>query len=208
MKPIRPVLDEIIDTLPEGGQWCSEEKATTLAAMVFALRPKTVVEVGVWMGGSAIPLGIAMKATEVPGARLWAIDAWSPDASVAGQVNPADAKWWSEAPHEAAYQKFLHRIAKHELEDIVVACRSDSSKVNPPFAIEILHIDANHGEQVRADAQRFAPHVVSGGLVIMDDVGWSGGHVKGAVDWLTDHGFTVLYKLDPGLVLQRWKEVP
>jgi predicted O-methyltransferase YrrM len=80
----KQIVTEIESAMtPANVGWCSLEKATTLAAIITGLRPKVVVELGVWMGGSAIPMAIALHA--VGKGQLVAIDAWSTEASVSGQ---------------------------------------------------------------------------------------------------------------------------
>jgi predicted O-methyltransferase YrrM len=83
---------EVEDAAPEGGDWCSADKAVQLAALVIEHRPQVVVELGVWMGGSAIPMANALG-------KLLAIDAWSTEASVAGQEG-VNATWWQEVGDE------------------------------------------------------------------------------------------------------------
>ena len=50
-----------IEALPMIGDWCPLDKAKTLAAMVLALRPAVVVEIGVWRGSSLLPMALALK---------------------------------------------------------------------------------------------------------------------------------------------------
>lgn len=202
---IREVMEQIEATLSDGGQWCSLEKAQTLASMVFALRPRTIVELGVWLGGSLIPMALAMKALGgKSGERIvYAIDPWLPSASVVGQ-NEVDAQWWAGVNHEGAYKAFCMRLDQFELWPFVNVVRSTSDAAEiPPTVIDLLHVDGNHGPQVRSDAERWAPHVGIGGICIMDDIGWSGGHVLGATQGLQHMGFRMLYDLPPGVVLQR-----
>lgn len=61
MISLRSLLDEIARCLPEGGEWCTLDKAETLAAMIVAARPRLVVEIGVWEGGSLIPMLLALQ---------------------------------------------------------------------------------------------------------------------------------------------------
>jgi predicted O-methyltransferase YrrM len=69
--------------------------------------------------------------------------------------------------------------------------------------IDILHHDANHGPQVVADVERWIPSIRVGGLLIIDDLDWSGGHVIRARDRAIASGFAELYALGTGCVMQR-----
>lgn len=195
---------EIEDAAPEGGDWCSADKAVQLAALVIEHRPQVVVELGVWMGGSAIPMAIALRHLGV--GKLLAIDAWSTAASVAGQEG-VNATWWQEVGdegHERARQTFLRRLKKHAIEPYrceVLRQRSDEAPVPP--VIDILHHDANHGPQVVADVERWAPRVRDGGILILNDLGWPGGHVRRARDRALALGFVDQYPLGSGCVMQR-----
>ncbi len=195
---------EIEDAAPEGGDWCGSDKAVQLASLVIELRPQLVVELGVWMGGSAIPIAVALRHLGV--GQLMAIDAWSTEASVAGQEG-VNATWWQSVGaegHERAYQTFLARLKKHRIAPercVVLRQRSDETAVPP--AIDIFHHDANHGPQVVADIERWAPAVRVGGLLILNDLGWPGGHVRRARDRALELGFVEQYPLGAGIVMRR-----
>lgn len=188
--------------------WCSLEKATTLASIILALRPQVVVELGVWMGGSALPMAIALSA--VGAGQLVAVDAWSVQASVLGQE--ADhLKWWGETMgeggHEEAYQTFVKKLVKHSIpSERCRVVRQGTDEAAVPPIIDVLHHDANHGPQAVADIERWAPSVRVGGLLIIDDLDWPGGHVVRARDRALRMGFVEIYALDKGCVLQRVTE--
>jgi len=195
---------EIEDAAPEGGDWCDVDKAVQLASLVLEHRPEVVVELGVWRGGSAIPIAIALRYLGV--GQLVAIDAWDVEASVAGQEG-VNATWWrslGDEGHELAHQTFLRRLEKHAIEPYrceVLRQRSDEAAV--PFTIDILHHDANHGPQVVVDVERWAPSVRVGGLLILNDLGWPGGHVRRARDRALELGFVEQYPLGAGVVMLR-----
>jgi len=186
--------------------WCSLEKASTLVSIALALRPKVVVELGVWMGGSAIPMAIALRS--LGDGQLVAIDAWSTDASVAGQDEPAHLTWWGqtmgESGHQRAFETFLRRLITHgiSLERCAVH-RQRTDEADIPAVIDVLHHDANHGPQVVSDIERWAPAVRVGGLLVIDDLDWAGGHVIRARDRAAELGFDELYALGTGCVMQR-----
>lgn len=211
---MRKLLEDIERTLPEGGDWCSLEKATSLATLVVGLRPKLVVEIGVWMGGSLVPMLLAMKYLRdelgdpgMTGARVVAIDPWSPDASAAGQ-NDVNRAWWGNVDHEAAYQRFRDRLVTYRLGDLCAVLRMTSTAA-PAFApIDLLHVDGNHADQAYRDVEKFCPHVRVGGICVLDDVAWDGGHVARGLSLAKELGFSPLYDLAPGIVLQRRARTP
>lgn len=185
----------------EGGDWCSADKALQLASLVVELRPAIVVELGVWMGGSALPIAIALRHLGV--GQLTAVDAWSAKDSAAGQEG-VNATWWQSVDHRHARKTFMARLKKHEISEErcrVLFQRSEEAVV--PQAIDILHHDANHGPQVVADVERWAPAVRLGGLLILNDLEWPGDHVRRARDCAIALGFVDQYPLGTGIVMQR-----
>lgn len=205
------LAEEVAATLPSGGDWCSLHKAQTLAALVLGLRPRTCVEVGVWTGGSLIPVLLALRALgrveqEVHGCvvkrRALAIDAWSAEASCVDQSS-ADQVWWGRVDHEAALQTFLTRLSDLELSYLCDVVRASSDRAPVPARIDLLHLDGNHGAQAVRDVERFGSAVAVGGVLVLDDLDWSGGHVAWARDRALELGFESRYPLGTGVVLQR-----
>ena len=201
---LKALFAEVEEALPEGGDWCSLEKAMALVTLVVGLRPRVVVELGVWMGGSAIPMAIALR--HLGSGKIVAVDAWSPAASMAG-MEEVNAKWWGEkvgaAGHDNAFQAFTDRIKKHKLGTRCLARRQRTDEAPVPALIDLLHHDANHGPQAVADIERWAPSVRVGGILVLDDVHWTGGHVERALEVAVGLGFVELYRLGTGCVMQR-----
>lgn len=202
---LKALFAEVERVLPEGGDWCSLEKAMALVALVVSLRPRVVVELGVWMGGSAIPMAIALR--ELGFGKLVAVDAWSSEASISGQRG-ANAQWWGEtigaAGHELAFQTFVSRLKRHGIHGgRCVVHRQSTIEATVPEVIDVLHHDANHGPQVVGDIERWAPAVRLGGFLVLDDLNWEGGHVQRALELALELGFVELYRLGTGCVMQR-----
>jgi hypothetical protein len=204
-------LFQQIKIAQEPGAWTELDKNQGLAAVIVALRPKVVVEIGVWSGGSMIPQLLALKHLG-QGVGI-AIDAWSADASIEGQVDPANVEWWShQTPHDDAFSKFCMRMDQFGVRDVckVIRKRSDDVDMGELIStygeIGLLSVDGNHGDAAVRDVQRFAPFVNIGGIMALDDVNWSGGYVQRARMHAIDKlGFRQLYKLGShgGCFLQR-----
>lgn len=192
------LFDTLDHVVQQVSGWCSQEKAQTLASMVLATRPEICVEIGVWYGRSLLPVALALK--QAGRGKIIGIDPWRAEASVAGQVNPADQEWWNRQDiHEAAYQIFLTNIHGFEVEDFVEIRRLRSDEFEPPREIGVLSVDGNHGDQSIEDIKRYAPRVRYGGFLVADDLNWSGGSVARAMTLLPDMGFKELYRVEkPG----------
>jgi predicted O-methyltransferase YrrM len=208
-------MAEIQESLREGGEWCDLQKAHALAAIVAGLRPRVVCEIGVWMGGSLLPMAIAMRSVstiERAGGRtpeprrIVAIDPWAASESCVGQAG-ADEAWWRSVDHDAALAVFRARLDHHGVRDLVEIVRLPSGGAPVPEGIGLLHVDGNHAEQAVRDVERFAPAVSAGGILVLDDLSWSGGHVAAARDAAREMGFATLYPLGTGVVMQRVVEI-
>jgi predicted O-methyltransferase YrrM len=193
-------MNEIEAVTPDGGDWCSIDKATTLAALIVSLRPTTVVEIGVFLGGSAIPMLLALRA--VGAGRLVAIDPWSTDAALAAE-NDENAAWWRSIDFESIYDRFHARLVRHGVAGICDVRRAKSDDVDPPVTIDLLHVDGSHTEQAIRDVQRFASRVLFGGFCVLDDLNWQGNGVRRAHALARQMGFVDRYELGTGVVMQR-----
>lgn len=174
--------------------WCPLRKAHDLAMAVLVLRPKVVVELGVWGGKSLLPMALACQS--IGSGKVYAVDPWSAAASIENYDKP-NVDWWGKQDHEAVYSAFVNSVRELALDTVVEIARVKSKNFSPKADIDLLHVDGNHSEVALADVNRFAPVVRIGGLVCMDDVGWSTGGVPTvakAVAKLLKLGFTELYR--------------
>lgn len=188
------LFNRITQELPYITGWCPQEKAFDLAAAVVALRPEIVVELGVWGGRSLFPMAMACEA--VSKGTVYAIDPWSPAASVEGYDAP-NVEWWGKQDHEGVYRAFIQKMDRLGLRQRIEVVRSKSDDVTPPKHIGLLHIDGQHTVQATRDVERYAVNVRMGGIVCMDDLGWTvdgDAKVAHAADRLLSFGFTELFR--------------
>jgi len=195
------LFEQISTLVPSLGGWTSVPKAQTFAGLILSYRPMISVELGVWMGRGALSLALAHK--DIGKGMVYAIDAWSPEASVEGQINEADRKHWGSANHEAAYQSVLKNVQVLGVQNCTTVIRKRTRDVEPPDGIGFLIIDANHGNEAVDDVKKWAPRVLSGGFVYCDDLEWAGGGVLRAVAHLRSMGFRELYPIETGMMFQR-----
>jgi len=161
--------------------WCSEYKATVLIDLIEELKPKTVVEIGVFGGKSLIPMGVALKALRL--GVIYGIDPWTQESSAVGMEGDHKT-YWESIDHEQIFSSVKTSIRKLKLQDHVRLIKQTSAKATPPSDIDLLHVDGNHSEEAAYfDVLKWVPYVRKGGIVVFDDISkWEG--TKKAVDWL------------------------
>jgi hypothetical protein len=73
----------------------------------------------------------------------------------------------------------------------------------PPSECQLLHVDGNHSAQAIKDVERFGAVVTVGGVMILDDLDWSGGAVRTAWSRAKEMGFEDIGPLGTGVMMQR-----
>lgn len=194
------LFQQIENTIPKIGGWCTIERAQLLAASVVALRPSNCTIIGVWAGRDLFAMALACQ--KIAHGACHGIDPWAPSASKDGQTGQ-HLKWWSEADHESIYQAFLKKTYELGLQNIIRTHRMTSDEYEPTEEIGLLVVDGNHGPTVLRDAERFAAKVPVGGLCLLEDVNWPGGAVIRAINVLQGYGFKSLYRVDDAEMFQR-----
>jgi len=174
--------------------WMVFEKLEWFRKIYEEIQPKVAVESGVFYGMSAITQGLIIKELGLD-CQLYAIDAWSKEASTEGSNSEANNEWWSNLNYEEIYLSFLHSIRKFELEGIVIPIRAKSvDAINVlPKHIDCLHLDSNHSfEVVSKEIELYAPRVH--GYIVADDNRWV--EMRGAAEGLLNYGFTKVHQHD------------
>jgi predicted O-methyltransferase YrrM len=161
--------------------WCLVERALEMAQLVIEHQPSTIVEIGVFAGGSLIPQALALK--EIGTGRIYGIDPWSRQAAVEqvftdGKTLAADEeiarKWWEEVDLERMHLLCMQGIWNHALEQHAVVIRARSEHCPELFnEIDVLYIDGSHSEEASCrDVELYLPKVACAGFVWIDDANW------------------------------------
>ena len=198
MKELYWQIDDWMTLNPDG--WSSKEKVAALVGAILAMRPTTVLEIGIWNGKSFVPMAMAMKYLKSSGT-LIGIDPWSADASVQG-MEGEHMQWWANAPHDKIFKMFNEEMLKFNLHPFckIFRCRSEEWKIPDDLEIQVLSVDGNHGEAASTyDVAHFAPRVSLGGFMWMDDESWA----SKAAQTIPTLGFKKIFTLDGGSMYQR-----
>lgn len=194
------VLAAAAKSVDGSGGWCSPIKAMTLAAIVLDVEPMITVEIGVWTGASLVPMLLALK--HLGRGRAIAIDPWSPAISVQNEI-PENRQWWGSVDHDAALAQLRGRMIHHDVTPYCDIWRHASDDCQPPSSIDVLHVDGSHTDQAIRDVERFGANIRKDGVLIMDDIGWTGGGVDRAIERAHVLGFIDCYQIESWLVMQK-----
>jgi cephalosporin hydroxylase len=194
------LFQQIEEMRPTWDGWAPIEKCLSMAALVVAIRPKLVLEVGVFGGASFLPMAMAQKHNGI--GQAVAVDPWSSAASIEG-YDPVNAHFWGTINHDAVYKKFMDKVVETGTQNIVKVHRVKSDNFYPPDNLDIASLDGQHTDQAIRDVNRYASKIRVGGYCILDDLNWTGGFVLQSEARLRELGFVHLYPLGTGAVYQR-----
>ena len=182
-----PVRQDIIDRLYAGADpflnfpdslyqvdtqgWNSQHPY--LSRAIDVARPKIIVEIGVWKGGSTLFMAEHLRRLELD-AVVIAVDTWL--GSWDHWINPT---WRAQLSFLNGYPnffyKFMNNVKSLKLESYIVPFPLDSLNASETLKFlqiqpDIVHIDAGHDYRaVKADIESWWPLLKPGGFLIGDD---------------------------------------
>jgi hypothetical protein len=200
---VTPELSEKIARVcdPSRDGWTDVKQGLHMAEAIIELKPDVSVEIGVYAGKGLICMALAHKF--IGRGRVYGIDPWDNLAAIDG-MEGEHAQFWSIVPLNDIYKKCLISVKRYDVQDQVVILREKSETAFVPEGIGVLRIDGNHGPKSLVDVQRFAPNVIVGGFLYMDDVNWTNGPLEnGADEWLFDRGWKKVGSVDDTWIFRR-----
>lgn len=149
----RPELDD----LPHG--WFNH--GPQVLALIEQHRPKVVVELGTWLGASAIAMARSIRRW---GGTVTCVDTWAGELNEAGGTQAGRPPLMVLSCARAMVQAGVSASVR-----LIPAMTVDAAQYwSQP--IDFLYIDADHSAAgVLADLHAWTPHVRSGGLIAGDD---------------------------------------
>lgn len=158
-----------IEILPfDGHGWFVNP--SQINAVIKKIRPKTVIEVGSWLGQSTRFIANLIDSD----AKIYCIDTWS------GAPLPTEDEkiaYGNEAQRlRSLYQQFLSNIIHAKLTHKVIPIRMESIEAAHKLNLlaDLIYIDAAHSEQaVYDDITEWISHLNTNGVLCGDDWHWS-----------------------------------
>lgn len=139
---------------------------TEIVAILAESRPKKslrIVEVGSWVGESAIALHNGLGRA---GGTIWCVDKWE------GTPTDTTGDWAAKYGHDKLFETFCENIGNLLDEDIKVL-KGDSvdvAKSMEPQECDLVFLDAGHDyDAIAADLEAWMPHVAKDGVLCGHD---------------------------------------
>jgi len=150
-----------------------------LKESVLDVRPKIIVEIGVWKGGSTLSFAETLRDQQIEGCVI-AIDTW-----LGAWDHWVTKKWFDDLRivngYPQIYKTFIQNVVASELQQYIVPVPLDSVNAcellkRRGIVPDIVHIDAGHDYRaVRTDIEAWWPILRPGGILIGDDYSPEGG---------------------------------
>ena len=144
-----------------------------LTEHIGSIRPRIIVEIGVWKGGSVLSMASKIRELGINGVVL-AVDTW-----LGAWDHWIQDEWFAQLAFDHGYptinRVFMYNVMREQLQQQVVPLPLDSlnaARVLQHFGYrpDIIHLDGAHDfESVSADLRVWWPLLRPGGLLIADD---------------------------------------
>jgi len=146
---------------------------------IRAVRPGLIVEVGTWLGGSAIHMGHLLRANGLAKSCILCVDTWL-GSSEHYQYAEGRATMKLVNGRPSFYEDFMQNVAEHGLQDIILPFSitgTGAAQVLQELEIvpDLVYLDGDHAARAfRADLDAYWELLRPGGAIIGDDFDWEG----------------------------------
>jgi hypothetical protein len=169
--------------------WGSRSPA--FGKLVERIRPRLIIEVGTWKGGSAMEMALHLERLGLTQAKILCVDTWLGALEMWGDHTEADRYGSLALRHgyPQLYYQFLANVCHKGLQQRIIPFPLPSVTVAQWLSLrgvraELIYLDGSHEEEdVYADLTDYWDLLAAGGLIFGDDYAWTG--VKMAVDRFT-----------------------
>lgn len=184
-------------TVPFLQGWSSVKQCKTLYDLVKSLKCKVSVDLGIFGGRTLFSMALAHKENEY--GVCYGIDPWSVEACCEGNNDTENNEWWANhVDFKQLYTDVVQLMIKEDLTDYSNIIRFKSDEAVGLFSkIGVLSLDGNHSTEISCkDVANYAPFIVEGGYIMMDDTKWP--TVQPALELILNYGFEEVMRYDEG----------
>ncbi|MDE2104247.1 MAG: class I SAM-dependent methyltransferase [Patescibacteria group bacterium] len=149
-----------------------------LSSLVVEIRPRLIIEVGSFLGGSAIEFATALRACGLEDSAVLCVDTWLAE-EVLWSLPEWRARLKIQCGTPCCYYTFLANIIEKKLHDTVLPLRMPSLSAarylgqSGAIRAQLIYIDGSHVEgDVLRDMEHYWPLLDAGGVLLMDDYGF------------------------------------
>ncbi len=205
---VDPYVDFDCSMIPLDDQgWGS--KSPAFGKLVEKVRPKLIIEVGTWKGGSAIEMAGHLQRLKLADATILCIDTWLGALEMWGDQEDTDRFGSLNLKHgyPQLYYQFLANVCHHGMQSRIIPLPLPSVTAAQWLSLrgvraDLIYVDGSHEEEdVYADLADYWDLLAQGGVIFGDDYCWTG--VKMAVDQFTSEKRLKLEHLDDKWLLTK-----
>ncbi len=149
--------------------------------LITNLRPKLIIEVGTWLGQSAIQMAQLLEQNELADAKIICVDTWLGALEFWHELSDtAERDLRLHHGYPQVYYQFLSNIVHAGLERFIYPFPNTSLIAARYLAqtgvrADLIYIDASHDSlDVELDVRHYAGLLNPDGVIFGDDVSWPG----------------------------------
>jgi predicted O-methyltransferase YrrM len=138
------------------------------------LKDISILEIGSWLGASALSFAQGLKEHNNAQGKITCIDAWVPFFDEEKNADDVHKNMQAMLGSDVAYNIFMHNIGTVAKSTLCQHLRGNSENIMPmlkPEQFDVIFIDADHTyEPVKKDILNAIPLLKDGGIICGDDL--------------------------------------
>lgn len=210
-----PDFDEVARSIIRSVQPYTMTSPERVFALIEAVRyivqrgiPGSIVECGVWKGGSMMAAALTLVSLSVDSIDLYLFDTYegmtepsaidvSCDGERASKVfqrlsTNGDGSKWCLASLEEVQQNMWSTGYSKERIKFIKGKVEDTIPIHAPERIALLRLDTDWYESTRHELVHLFPRLSAGGVLIIDDYGYWAGSRRAVDEYFAQQGVTLL----------------
>lgn len=170
--------------------------------IITSVRPKIIVELGTFLGGSTITMAKSLKRNNIDGIIL-AVDTWlgSKENWIRTECDSLHLYDNFEFGISGLYNKFVTNVIYENMEDYIVPIPSTTDTAfdvlkNINILADVVYMDADHREDVvYKDLVKYSDILTTNGIMFGHDINWQP-VLSGVTKYCIDYNKTFIKEID------------